>query len=428
MVIDKKEMINMKTSILVGITISLLLLALPAAASDYTLEIFGNANDDDTINMQDVTYTELIILEYRDKTELSDAKHDGKINMQDVTQIELIILGREKELTLIDSFDRTVTVKKPVERLVVCFPHALEALRSLKVPKDPIVGIAKDHLDTGFFPEFSDVPSVGFRSRPDVEAVLNLRPDAVIMGVAMGFSESTASVLEAAGITVLVFKCNDPDIHQEELKKLGYVFGKHDEAEEYLNWRENILNSITEKAESIPEDDTPEVYFETASKFGQYGTHSYCENFIKAGGGKNIFEGMSGTIDAEAVIDRDPNIIVKSPPYAAYDYDSGGYHLDAGDTTEIRESWEDVMGRPELSKVKAVEDGEVYIISVHLLNFYWSSGCRDFIGYAYMAKWFHPELFEDLDPQAIHQEYLTEFQGLDIDLDEKGIFVYPPLE
>ncbi|RZN31700.1 MAG: hypothetical protein EF813_12275 [Methanosarcinales archaeon] len=34
--------------------------------------------------MQDVTYIELIILEYRDETELADAKHDSRINMQDV--------------------------------------------------------------------------------------------------------------------------------------------------------------------------------------------------------------------------------------------------------------------------------------------------------------------------------------------------------
>ena len=61
---NKNEMIYIKTSTLVGITMSLLLLTLPAAASDYTLGIFGNANEDDTINMQDVTYTELIILEY----------------------------------------------------------------------------------------------------------------------------------------------------------------------------------------------------------------------------------------------------------------------------------------------------------------------------------------------------------------------------
>ncbi|KAF5412764.1 MAG: hypothetical protein U9N46_02690 [Euryarchaeota archaeon] len=40
----------MKTAILVGITISLLL-ALTAAASDYTLGVFGNANEDETINM-----------------------------------------------------------------------------------------------------------------------------------------------------------------------------------------------------------------------------------------------------------------------------------------------------------------------------------------------------------------------------------------
>ena len=67
---------------LFGLSMMILLCcALPAAASDYTLEIFGNANEDDTINMQDVTYTELIILEYRDRTELADGKYDGKINM-----------------------------------------------------------------------------------------------------------------------------------------------------------------------------------------------------------------------------------------------------------------------------------------------------------------------------------------------------------
>ena len=38
---------------------SLLLLVLSAGASGYTLGIFGNANEDDTINMQDVTFTEL---------------------------------------------------------------------------------------------------------------------------------------------------------------------------------------------------------------------------------------------------------------------------------------------------------------------------------------------------------------------------------
>ena len=392
-----------------------------ASEDDYVLDIYGNANEDDTIDMGDVVHTKLAIFGKKPKTELCDAKYDGRINVLDVIQTKLIILGKEKELTLIDSPDRIVTVNKPIERLVVCAPQDIEVLRSLKVPtKDLIVGIVTAHIDTGFFPEFSDVPSVGYRHSPDIEAILNLHPDTVIIA----FGRKHAA-LESAGITVLAVSIREKP---EGVKKLGYVFGKCDEAEEYLDWRENILNSIKEKAENIPEEDKPEVYFETASKFGQYRTHRYSGDFIKAGGGKNIFEGMTGTIDAEAVIDRDPDIIVKSPSYAEYDYDPGGYHLDVGDTIEIRESWDDVMGRPELQKVKAVEEEEVYIISVHLLTFYWSSGSRYPIGYAYMAKWFHPELFEDLDPQAIHQEYLTRFQGLDIDLDKKGVFVYHPEE
>jgi len=35
----------MKISILIGIIVSMLLLVLPAAASDFTLGVFGNANE-----------------------------------------------------------------------------------------------------------------------------------------------------------------------------------------------------------------------------------------------------------------------------------------------------------------------------------------------------------------------------------------------
>jgi len=426
-----KEVINMKTStILVGMTITLLLLALPAGAADYTLGVFGNANGDDTINMQDVTYTELIILEYRDRTDLADAKYDGGINILDVTQIELIILGREKELTLIDSADRTITVKKPVESTVVCFPHALETLRSLQVPKDNIVGLAKHwpEYDPGFFPEIGDIPDVGDRWSPNVEEILALQPDAVIFTSLSAYTDTTPTVntLESAGVTVLCFNLNTLETYPEEVKKLGYVFDKQDEAEEFLDWRKNILDSIEEVVENIPEEDKPRVYFEAASgddSYKIYGKYAY----IAMAGGTDIFSDQSGSymsVNPEAVADRDPEIIVKVEGTA------GGYDLDTGDTSELEEARAEIMSRDILQYVPALEEGkeEVHIITVHLLSFFGDSGCRSFIQVAYQAKWFHPDLFEDLDPQAIHQEYLTRFQGLDIDLDENGVFVYPPPE
>ena len=398
-----------------------------ASEDDYVLGIYGNANEDDTIDMGDVVYTKLAIFGKKPKTELCDAKYDGRINVLDVIQTKLIILGKEKELTVVDTSDRIVTVKKPLQRIVLTHPHVLETLRSIKVPKDVIVGIAQDRYDRAFFPEFSDVPSVGWRWTPDIEVILNLNPDAVIIYPSSMMDKTIEDVLESAGITVLRFHCNVAEIHPEEGKKLGYIFDKEEEAEEYLDWRENILNSIKEKVEKIPEGDKPKVYFETSFGTGKYGTHGLGEIFVKSAGGRDIFAGQTGSkVDPEAVVDRNPDIIVKTASWEV-----GGYDVDvddAGGIAKLEEVREEVMSRPELQKVKAVEDGGVYIVTVHLVSFYPVSGCRHFVAIAYMAKWFHPELFEDLDPKAIHQEYLTKFQGLDIDLEEKGVFVYHPEE
>ena len=393
-----------------------------ASEDDYVLGVYGNANEDDTIDMGDVVYIKLAIFGKKDKTELCDAKYDGRINVLDVIQAKLIILGKEKELTVIDSLDRIVTVKKPVKRIILTHPPAIEALRPLKVPKDIIVGIGTwpIPLHPVFFAEFIDVPCIGTGWNPDVEAILELNPDLVVLTALYGRLKPTADVLESVGIPAVAFKLQTPEVHQEEVETLGYIFDKEEEADEYLDWREEILNSINDKVEKIPEEDKPKVYFETAWESGQYGTHIFCGNFIKAGGGKNIFEGMSGKIDAEAVIAADPDIIVKLAPRTA-----GACGVDADDTAEFKAIREEIMSRPELQKVKAVEEGEVYILANHLVSFYPACGCRAFIGYAYFAKWLQPTLFEDLDPKTIHQDYLTRFQGLDIDLDEKGVFAYP---
>ena len=394
-----------------------------ASEDDFVLDICGNANEDDTIDMGDVVYTKLAIFGKKPKTELCDAKYDGRINVLDVIQTKLIILGKEKELTVIDTADRIVTVKKPINRIVLTFPHHIETFRSIKVPKDIIVGVAKDRLDMSFFPEFSEVPSVGWRWTPDCEEILNLYPDVVFINALSGFKMApTAEALDSAGITVLAFNCQTPVIHREEVKKLGYIFDREKEAEEYLDWREEILNSVKEKVEKILEEDKPKVYFAPSFKKGVYyiyGQYAY----IEMAGGKDIFADQPGkymSVDPEAVMERNPDIIVRVAPWAA-----GGYGVDADDTAELKALREEIMSRPELQNVKAVKDGKIHIISVPLVSFFAASGCRQFLQIAYQAKWFHPELFEDLNPKAIHQEYLTRFQGLDIDLDEKGVFVYP---
>jgi hypothetical protein len=92
----KKKKMKTKIVMLVGLALCTMLLVSPALASDVdTLEIYGNANEDDTIDMRDLTYVKLIFFGKKPETELADAKYDGKINPLDFIQIKLITVGKE---------------------------------------------------------------------------------------------------------------------------------------------------------------------------------------------------------------------------------------------------------------------------------------------------------------------------------------------
>jgi iron complex transport system substrate-binding protein len=122
----KKETIT-----LVGIAACILLLTSPVLASAGYSKIYGNANEDDTLDMRDVTYIKLAIFGKKPATTFADANHDGKISMLDVGQTKLIILGKEKQLTLVDQADRKVTVPRPIERVVSSSPDCLRTIASL---------------------------------------------------------------------------------------------------------------------------------------------------------------------------------------------------------------------------------------------------------------------------------------------------------
>jgi iron complex transport system substrate-binding protein len=360
-----------------------------ASEDDYALEIYGNANEDDTIDMGDVVYTKLAIFGKKPKTELCDAKYDGRINVLDVIQTKLIILGKEKELTIIDDMKRIVTVKKPIERVIATWGGLLEMLRSIKLETDQIVGVSsvvrKYAGYADFFPEYLDKPTVGSGWTPDAEAILNLEPDVVFLEPKTRATvDAVADILELAGIAVLRVSGGTPCYGGkvvEDAEVFGYIFDKETEAEEFIDWYEGVVNSIKENVENIPEENKPKVYFE-------------CSRHII------VVSSLGGT----------------------------GYHLNAGDTAELEEIRDEIMSRPELRDVSAIKEDRVYVISQYILGAGAASASRTFVQDAYQAKWFHPELFEDLDPQAIHQEYLTRFQGLDYDLDKRGIFVYHPEE
>ena len=382
----------------------------------FTLEIYGNANEDDTIDMRDVTYIKLVIFGKKPETEFCDANYDGRVSMLDVVQTKLIIVGKEGELTIMDARGEDVTVSLPIDRIIVLNSDFADAIRAVGA-RDKVVGVCEG-LSKMYFPEISTLPTVGGWMGPDIEKILSLEPDIVCCYGTWPSPEELEDKLAGTGITVIRLDFYKAETLPEEIEKLGYILGKKEEAEKYISFYDKYVGIIKERVAELSEEEKPSVYIEISDYTAvteEAGGHQLCV----IPGGTNVFAGLGGggyvKIDPEEVIAANPDIILRQM------YAGSGYDVD--DPSEMIALRDSILNRAELAEVPAIKEGKVYVISN---QFAFGPDCV--AGLVTIAKWFHPDLFEDLNPQAIHQEYIDIFCGIDYDVTEHGVFAYPPPE
>jgi iron complex transport system substrate-binding protein len=211
----------------------------------------------------------------------------------------------------------------------------------------------------------------------------------------------------------------------ENIRKMRYVLNTEENGEEFIAWYEGVIYSIEEKTTGLSEEEKPQVFLKvpgwTHEELATYSDESaWARYLIGISGGINIAANLPGewvAVDSEWLVDQNPDTVVASM-YAPYNPSASGYDVD--DTSVAEATRDEIMAMDVFAGGKAVEEGRVYLFQIEM-----SATPRFVVTQAYMAKWFQPELFEDLDPKAIHQEYLTDFMRIDYDLDEHGVFVYP---
>jgi len=239
--------IKTKIWVLAGIAISAILLTAPALASAGYSKIYGNANEDDILDMRDVTYIKQLIFGKAPETTLTDANYDGKISMLDIGQTKLIIQGKEKELTLIDQADRTVTVPRPIKRIVSTSMDASRTIVQLG-EADKLVGVPNgrfkrfETLIAGTaYSQLKELPDIGLFFNPNIELIVSLKPDVIFGIVGSMYLDYANTVQEKTAIPVICVGApgsQDFEIHQ----LVDTVIGEEREAEEQIiAWNPDII-------------------------------------------------------------------------------------------------------------------------------------------------------------------------------------------
>jgi len=323
--------------------------------------------------------------------------------------------------TITDSAGRNVTIDKPLGRIVVLNTDVAEAIRALGA-KDKIVGIT-DGITKGtiFFPDISKKKVVGGWKEIDPESVLQLDADAVFAYGKWPGPEYIEDKLPPT-ITVIRLDFYKPETLRDEMLKLGYLLDEEKNASEYIKWHDKYVGEIEAKLPGLSEDEKPSVFLDKSGEESTKERETYTtasggiSTLCELAGGKNIAADLEGTYpeaELEWILKQNPEIIVGLS-------NSGGYETD--DESALKEEYERIVELPGFGNITAVEDENVYLMDSSVP---FAPGYP--IGLAYMAKWFYPEEFADLDPQAIHQEYVAKFCGIDFDVTEHGVFVYPAM-
>jgi len=210
------------------------------AGSNFALEIFGNANMDDTIDEKDIKYLESIINGSSHTTEFADVNLDGEINQNDKELMEKIIEDDEEEITIIDDLGKTVTIRRPIERIIL-LQHNMclyETLRALNV-ENKVIGCTDYFVNLSsnwdssyvYFPKLAEAENIGSVSEPDKEKVVSLKPDVILTD---GLAPSIDLSNELLGVPVISMDVRMNTL-EKNTKKYGYIFDEREKADEYIS-------------------------------------------------------------------------------------------------------------------------------------------------------------------------------------------------
>ena len=342
--------------------------------------------------------------------------------------------GPEKSgMTLTDMEGRTVTLNSPVERIVLMESSKTAELAAIAGDgfAEKIVGWDNDikqnagdeyAMFVARYPQLAEIPDVG--SLDDgtfsIEKVISLKPDVVIMHNwqfmwAGDATRDALAKLELAGIPVVfVDFYMDPMVNStKSMLLLGKILDREERATEIVDFYNNHVDAVYSRLATM-NGTKPSVYVEQ----GYRGPSEYditegdagWGSIVKKAGGDNIAEpllGKSGKpLNPEYLISKSPDIIILTGRnWSTPGSIRMGYTSTPEDT---RRTMDGYLARPGWDSINAVKNQKIYAIHQG-----YTFSVYNFIMLEAFAKWFYPEEFKDVDPDATIKEYHDRFMPID---------------
>ena len=336
-----------------------------------------------------------------------------------------------KPIEITDVTGRTVTLKKPAERVVLQWSGAggpfftISALMGKDTPK-VIAGMDTSLQDyradmwkhfTTEMPELAKIPVVGTVGDKtfNAEQVVALNPDVIFIPVDLKdqYESDAKAKMDAAGIQTIYidYHAEKLESHQKSIEAIGKALGKEERAAEINKFYTERVTRVLDRVSKINKP-KPTVYLEVGmngpEEFGNSFSSNYSWGALATMAGADVITKdvikKTSPINPEFILEKNPDIIMimgsywpKKPTSMRLGFEAtedSSQALLKAFTTE-RQGW---------SELKAVENKQVYSAHHGLPREVFDAAV-----FEYLAKTFYPEEFKDVDPEATLKEFYDKF-------------------
>ena len=260
------------------------------------------------------------------------------------TLLSCIAATAQAEIVIRDDTGATVRLPQPARRIVSLAPHITENLFAAGAGAR-IVG-AVDYSD---FPEAAKrIPRVGGYSRPDLEAIVALKPDLVLTWRS-GNADTVVDKLKSLGLTVYQSQPDRLEDIPAGIEKLGRLAGTEAVANKAAAHFRQHLADLRKQYAGKPA--VPMFYQVWHRPLLTVGGGQIISDVIRLCGGENVFAALPAkapAVSVEAVLATDPEAIVAS-----------GMGRDAPIGLDDWRSW---------TRLKAVARGNLFFVPSDLMQ------------------------------------------------------------
>ncbi len=330
-----------------------------------------------------------------------------------------------------DAAGRTVDLDLPAKRVIVGEARQIHVIAALRGEKtfDTIVGWRDDLLTKDpdsykayveRFPQIEKLPRFGYVPQGDfsLETAIALSPDIITLNLEAEKSAKESGFEDKAGaagikVVYLDFRINPDKNSENSIRILGQIFGAEQRAEDFIAYRRAQIALVTDRLAVVKDLKRPDVFIERSP--GISGENNCCRTFgpvnfgamvDQAGGhniGADVIKTTFGDLNPEQLVVADPDHVIVTGSNWAAESDINQFGRGA-DMPLARERLENLMTRTPFPTLKAVREG-----NVHAAWHQFYGAPYEFFPIQQFAKWFHPELFADLDPEKNFEEFHKTF-------------------